>query len=391
MRCPKCGKASPDEARFCRSCGERIAAGTGDGYRPQMLTPEERSRRLLEDAFRLSEEGKLQSAVHACQQAISLNPTSTSAHSLLGTLYERVGDRDGAIREYEQVLTLSPGSTVERRRLNELMGVAAAPEHVAVSPRTARMAATGGFVVVALVLLGAIIFTTQQPQPGARDRGERRAARAARQEAAPSVAAASELPPPRLLGLGRVRPPRSVPRRVATPAPRRVQRPASQGFAQWIGPGTFLLPAGGREPYGGMGTQRLARQGYGMPPMRGAVPVRGTGAPTVSTPGWRYPAGAGWAEGAAAQRLARNYYFQGNYQASIDAYRGYLAQNPRAPEPREELAWVYTEAGDHGTAREQYRIALDEYRSDLDRGHNVEAARHGARTCESAINALEAE
>ena len=391
MRCPKCGKASPDEARFCRSCGERLGAGAEGAYRPQMLTPEERSRRLLEDAFRLSEEGKLQSAVHACQQAIALNPTSTSAHSLLGTLFERAGDRDGAIREYEQVLTLSPGSTVERRRLNELMGVAAAAEHVAVSPRTARMAATGGFVVVALVLVGAIIFTTQQPQPGARDRAARRTARAVGQEVAPSVAAASELPPPRLLGSGRVRPPRFVPPRGAAPAPRWVQQPASQGFAQWIGPGTFLLPSGGREPYGGMGAQRLAGQGHRAPPIRGAIPVRGAGAPTVTTPGWLYPAGAASVPGAAGTRLARNYYFQGNYQASIDAYRGYLAKNPRAPEPREELAWVYTEAGDQGAAREQYRIALNEYRADRDRGHNIEAARHGASTCESAINALEAE
>ena len=391
MRCPKCGKESPDQARFCRSCGERLAVATEEAHRPQILTPEERSRRLLEDAFRLSEEGKLQSAVHACQQAISLNPTSTSAHSLLGTLYERVGDRNGAIREYEQVLTLSPGSTVERRRLNELMGVAAAPEHIAVSPRTARMAATGGFVVVALVLLGAIIFTAQQPQPATRDRGARRRARAVTQEAGPSVVAASEIPPPRLLGSGRIRPPRPVAPRVSAPAPRRVQRPASQGYGQWIGPGTFLLPAGGREPYGGMGAERLARQGYRMLPIQGAVPVRGTGAPTVSTPGWRYPSGVASVQAAAVPRLARNYYFQGNYQASIDAYRGYLAQNPRAPEPREELAWVYTEAGDHQTARQQYRIALDEYRADLDRQHNVEAARHGARTCESAINALEAE
>ncbi len=390
MRCPKCGNESPDQARFCRSCGERLAGEAADAHAPRVLTPEERSRRLLEDAFRLSEEGRLQSAVHACQQAISINPTSTSAHSLLGTLYERVGDRDGAIREYEQVLTLSPGSTVERRRLNELMGVAAAPERVAISPRTARMAATGGFVVVALILLGAIIFTTQQPRPAARDRAARRAARAVGQEGVPHIAAASEVPPPRLLRSGRTRPPRTVARRPAAPAPRQVYRPPSQGFGQWIGPGTFLLPSGGREPYGGMGGQRLAQRGYGVPPVQGAVPFRG-GVPTVRTPGWRYPGEIASAQGAAVPRLARNYYFQANYQASIDAYRGYLAQNPQAPEPREELAWVYTVAGDRQRAQQQYQMALDQYRADLNRGHNVEAARHGARTCDSAIKALEAE
>jgi tetratricopeptide (TPR) repeat protein len=123
--------------------------------------------------------------------------------------------------------------------------------------------------------------------------------------------------------------------------------------------------------------------------MVGAVPVRGAGTPTVGTPAWRYQ---GAANGTAPQpRLARNYYLQGDYQRAIDSYRGYLAQNPQAgPEPREELAWVYTEAGDRNTAKQQYQIALDQYQADLARGHNVEAARHGARTCDSAIKALEA-
>lgn len=253
------------------------------------------------------------------------------------------------------------------------------------------MAATGGFVVVALVLLGAIIFTTQQPERGARDRAARRVDQAVVPAAGPGGTSFSELPPPRLLGSGRVRTPRSVPPRVSAVAARPVRQPASQGFGQWIGPGTFLLPSGGREPYGGMGAQALARQGHRVPPIQGAIRIRGAGTPTVATPGWRYPSGVASIPGAAATRVARNFYFQGNYQASIDAYRGYLVENPRAPEPREELAWVYTEAGDYGTAREQYAIALGAYQADLERGHNVEAARHGARTCESAIDALETE
>jgi tetratricopeptide (TPR) repeat protein len=353
-----------------------------------MLTPDERSRRLLEDAFRLSEEGRLQSAIHACQQAISLNPTSTSAHSLLGTLYERSGDRNGAIREYEQVLTLSPGSTVERRRLNELMGVAAAPEQIAVSPRTARMAVTGGFVVVALILIAALVFTSHQPQRSRREMAVARASRRAQQPAAAGTAQ-SQVAPARLVGSGRARAPSPAPPRYASLAPAQAQWPASQGYGQWIGPGAFLLPSGGREPYVGAGT--LAQAGRIRPPIQGAVRVRARGAPTVNTPSWRYPSGVTSVPGAAVPRLARNYYFQRNYQASIEAYRGYLATNPQAPAPRQELAWVYMESGDRQTARQQYGIALDQYQSDLSRGHNVEAARHGARTCESAINALEAE
>lgn len=388
MQCPKCGKESPEQARFCRACGERLADAADDAHAPRVLTPDERSRRLLEDAFRLSEEGRVQSAIHACRQALSLNPTSTSAHSLLGTLYERTGDRDGAIREYEQVLTLSPGSTVERRRLNELMGVAAAPEPVAVSPRTARMAVTGGFVVIALILIGALVFTSQQQERSRRGRAVAQRPQAA-QRPMEMALAPSQVAPPRLLGPGRVRSPRPASARTAAASAARAQRPTSQAHGQWLGPGTFLLSSGGREPYAGAGG--LARGGYTTPPIQGAVRVRGAGAPTVNTPSWLYPSGVASVPGAAVPRLARNYYFQGNYQASIDAYRGYLTENPQAPAPRQELAWVYMDSGDRPTARREYETALDQYQADLSRGHNVEAARHGARTCESAIDVLETE
>ncbi len=380
MRCPKCGNDNPGQARFCRSCGEKLIPESQSAFAPRVLTPEERSRRLLEDAFRLAEEGRLQSAIQSCQQAISLNPTSTSAHSLLGTLFERVGDRDGAIREYEQVLTLSPGSTVERRRLNELMGVAAAPEAIAISPRTTRMAITSGFVVLALVLVGAIIFTTQQPRP-ARQTAVRPAMQAA-QVGTQAAPAAFGMAPPRLATFGRARPSGYGQPRVA-PQPMQQRPQVAQGFG-YLGPGAWTLTGGGGEAYGGMASQRRYAA-----PVQGAVPYRAVAGPTINTPGAvYYPAGY-TAATTVAPAPARNYYFQGNYQQSIEAYRSYLAQNPQAAEPREELAWVYTESGNYQQAQQEYRAALDQYRSELERGHNIEAAKHGVRTCESAIRALE--
>jgi tetratricopeptide (TPR) repeat protein len=350
---------------------------------------EDRARRLLEDAFRLSEAGQLQQAIRACQQAISLNPASTSAHSLLGTLFERAGDRDGAIREYEQVLTLSPGSTAERRRLNELMGVPAAPEAVAVSPRTARLAVTGGFLVVALVLAGAIVFTTQQGEPPPRQGRARPPARVAQQQAEAGAAAQSMAAPSRVINLGRTmlgRP--TVPRQVAA-RPRETSRRREYGFGQWVAPGAFLLTSGGgggyqRPPAGARPRWQAAA------PMQGAVLMAGTRAPAIRTPGGRYGSGLSQAGWGSSPRVAQAYYAQGQYQRAIEAYRGYLRQNPNAGgAPREELAWVYMESGDYGNAGREYRTALGQYRDDLSRGHNVEAAKHGARTCESAVRALE--
>lgn len=388
MRCPKCGRESPEQARFCRSCGERLAPEGGDALAPRVLTPDERSRRLLEDAFRLSEEGRVQQAIQVCQQAIALNPTSTSAHSLLGTLYERIGDRDGAIREYEQVLTLSPGSTVERRRLNELMGIATASEQAAVAPRTARMAVTGGFIVVALVLVGLIVFTQQGPQPGARPAGRQFTPRQTPVAGGELTPPSFEVAPPRLGGLGRTRiaslwaPPPSPVRA----QPRQQQFASEQGYGQSLGHGAFQLPAATGPAYGGLANRGPSGPAYGQPPIEGAIPYRSNQSPAVRTQEGYAPRAGG---GAGATGAARVYYLQGDYQRAVNAYRGYVASNPQAPAPREELAWVYTQAGNYNSAKQEYRTALDQYRAELDRGHNVEAARHGVRTCESAIRALE--
>ncbi len=81
---------------------------------------------------------------------------------------------------------------------------------------------------------------------------------------------------------------------------------------------------------------------------------------------------------------------QKDYQRAIETYRGYLSESPQAGAAvREELAWVYAESGQPRRAAREYDTALSQYRTDLNRGHNVEAARHGVRTCESALKALE--
>ncbi len=384
VRCPKCGKDSPDQARFCRACGQELTADAQSAA-PTPTSPEERARRLLEDGFRFSEAGRLQQAIEACQQAISFNPASTSAHSLLGTLFERVGDREGAIRAYEQVLTLSPGSTVERRRLNELMGVPAAPEPVAVSPRAAQMALTGAIVVV--VAVAAILYTSHQAPSTRREARGPGAAQLARRGETPGPTALSATAPPRFVNLGR-----AIPRMPARPRqlaamPREQPRWQDYGFGQRVGPGSYLLPAAGGGQYASA-RPRARRQP--VPPIHGAVLLPGSAAPTLPTPGWRYPSGLAEVGGGGSSRLARAYYMQKDYQRAIETYRGYLNESPQAGAAvREELAWVYAESGQPRRAAREYDTALSQYRTDLNRGHNVEAARHGVRTCESALKALE--
>lgn len=387
VRCQKCGTDSPDQSRFCRACGESLS-GRAAITPLAGMTAEDRARRLLEEAFRLSEEGRVIAAIQTCQQAVAINPNSTSAHSLLGTLYERQGDRENAIREYEQVLTLSPGSTVERRRLNELMGVPAAREAAGgISPRTARLAVTGGAAMVALVLIGAIVMTLQQPprpaRPGAVSAQPNRIV--TRENAAPAeVGAYAPSPGTVYYSQPRSQTPRFSAPRAFAQQPRPQQNRNNYGGGQWVAPGTFVVPMTAA-PRAAAAPRMPASL---RPPFAGAVPVYSATPPTVTTP--RFRGGGGMYAGQVSPDVGRSYYFRGDYRGAIDAYQSYLAQNPSAgAAPREELAWVYTEAGDRNSASQQYRQALNEYQSDLTRGHNVEAARHGVRTCDSALKALE--
>lgn len=391
VKCPKCGRDSPDQARFCRFCGAAFGGAAAGAPSPgPVATPEQRGQRLLEEAFRLSEEGRIVAAIQACEQALAVNPNSVSAHSLLGTLYERQGDRESAIREYEQVLTLSPESTVERRRLNELMGVPTARERIAISARTARLAITGAFVVILFVLLGAILFTTQRGPAAPRRAVPAVPLRAEAVAGAPAVPTQMVPVPGRAFTFGRAAIP--SPTRPAQIAQAPVgARPTQPAFGQWVGPGAYLMPSGGSERFMGLSSPGgVVARGRVTPagPLPGAVRYQGT--PVVRTPAWQraravVPAGA-----ALSAQAGREYYFQGDYNRAIDAYQAYLAEHPAAgPAPREELAWVYSEAGDSGRALGQYQQALSQYQADLQRGHNTEAARHGVRTCESAIKALQ--
>jgi len=390
-KCPKCGRDSPDQARFCRSCGTPLAANGGSAAAPPGGTPEQRGQRLLEEAFRLSEESRILGAIQACQQAITVNPNSVSAHSLLGTLYERQGDRDAAIREYEQVLTLSPESTVERRRLNELMGVPTAREGVRISIRAAKVTVAGATMVVAVGLVVAILFSTQQG-PSQRGKARLPGGTLGRGPAGPGGMQAEVVPAPgRTFALGRFSAP---PATAALRPPRASGGLGSAGPAgrdqlggQWVAPGTYLLPSTGLPPAYGGGSGRPRAEG-GLAPAIGAVPYQGT--PVISTPALGPPTGMNRARAGVSHQRARDYYFAGDYNRSIEAYQSYFAQNPQAGAPaREELAWVYAESGSRRQAVGEYQSALREYQSDVQRGHNVEAARHGIRTCESAIKALE--
>ncbi len=127
MYCQDCNTGNSVDSKYCKECGTKI----NSGYRTMMLSIQdlplhqsdeevEKLTRLLDMAFWHNQAGNHDAAITACEAALSLNPNSTTAHSLLGTLYEKRGEDDKAIHHFESVLSLNPESQADAQKLEQL-------------------------------------------------------------------------------------------------------------------------------------------------------------------------------------------------------------------------------------------------------------------------------
>ncbi|MGI4791147.1 MAG: tetratricopeptide repeat protein [Janthinobacterium lividum] len=127
MYCQDCNTGNSVDSKYCKECGTKI----NSGYRTMMLSIQDlpldqteesidRLTRLLDMAFWHNQAGNQEAAITASEAALALNPNSTTAHSLLGTLYEKKGDDAQAIRHFEAVLALNPDSPADAAKLDQL-------------------------------------------------------------------------------------------------------------------------------------------------------------------------------------------------------------------------------------------------------------------------------
>src|SRR5690349_575764 len=100
MVCLSCSTDCDNGFKFCPECGQRLAAAApppADNGAKAAPVPDVRldevegAARLLDQAFELYDDGRYEEAVGYCQAAMALDPSGSTAHSLLGMLYERMG------------------------------------------------------------------------------------------------------------------------------------------------------------------------------------------------------------------------------------------------------------------------------------------------------------
>ncbi|MDW8105743.1 MAG: tetratricopeptide repeat protein, partial [Armatimonadota bacterium] len=126
MFCTQCGAHNTDDSRFCYQCGHRLQPErpmpTLDESAFQLESPEQQAkiRQLLDEALAHEADGRFAEAILACEGVLVLDPANTSAHSLLGLIYEKQGDLQKAAAEYEKVVALNPDSAADRAKLEEL-------------------------------------------------------------------------------------------------------------------------------------------------------------------------------------------------------------------------------------------------------------------------------
>jgi tetratricopeptide (TPR) repeat protein len=125
--CTECGTRNTADSKYCKECGGKVNIG----HRTMMLSVDdlaavhdaqnqERLKKLLDMAFWHNQAGNLDASVLASEAALAIHPNSTTAHSLLGTLYEKKGNDAKAIEHFEAVVTLNPNSAADAAKLDQV-------------------------------------------------------------------------------------------------------------------------------------------------------------------------------------------------------------------------------------------------------------------------------
>ena len=172
MYCSSCGAKNVAESNFCRQCGLKLeklpAPKISEEAFDRAMPEDEQVSALLELAYRRRKENDIAGAIGLCQEVLIIRPDSTTAHGLLGQLYEQTGDREKAVEQYERVLKLNPGSIADRVKLDDLRDGRKAPAvirnamptGVSVDPNGAAIRGAmiwGVGICVLIILSGAVL------------------------------------------------------------------------------------------------------------------------------------------------------------------------------------------------------------------------------------------
>ena len=180
MICPHCKNRNPIGNKFCRECGEKLtlpenSLAAEEAARVFGERQAEKCAALLTEAHIMANAKKFAAALALAEEAVAILPESTSALSLLATLYEQTEQEQKAIAAMEKVVALNPRSQADLIKLDQLKrGVHVLPYQGATPPKMETrlqksaplpwlpLALAGG---VAVSVIGAGLFWLSRTNP----------------------------------------------------------------------------------------------------------------------------------------------------------------------------------------------------------------------------------
>lgn len=413
MFCTQCGAYNTDDSRFCHRCGHRLQPEhkipTLDESAFQLDSPEqqEKIQQLLNDALAHEAEGRWHEAILACEGVLVLDPANTSAHSLLGLIYEKQGELQKAVAEYEKVVALNPDSVADRAKLEELRRRLRMPTpkpHHREPNQTPLL--IGIFVTVGLFVLGLAAMNYQERPKPAQPQTQPSAQPSAGytpyewyaptapgyvQPTAPQAPSASQPVTPLQERPGertssgvraeRLPLPPLPPLTVAPPSQSATAHPQSErpqnnsGSTQPSTGGSVVMPDVPLQP--GTSGQPAGRQ----PVMEITVrPGTGGGSGVVAPP----PPSM---ESEDLMRVAQQHQLAGRYREAIPLYQKALQGATDKGFIYQQIGLCYQRLGELDSARNAYQQAIAEYERQIAANQNVERARRGLEAAKQGLAA----
>lgn len=386
--CRYCNAENPADARFCKLCGQPLAAEATS----RLSTAE--VEETVQDGYRLLADGKPHEALYVAKAALAQAPDNLGGLALKGMALEALDDLPGAVACFERIVELNPSSTLDRIKLEQLhrrLYETPYEETTKEANWTAILAGFGATLVV--IALGALLALNQKE---------------------PTETIASAEPETTVATFQPIeQPPQQTPQQPQTNQPAQNEPPTSTGSA--IRPPSL---GGGNTPFSGpiiltpdqvSGLPDVHAQGGGSnrnvggeesrgePPVS-SPPPSNPGDDNVISPPARDPviqikphegrgggAGSGGSERESENiyRIANEKMKAGDYRGAIADFQKSLSGSTRPALTHQLIARCYRALGEFDNAKRHFEQALRLYEAS-----NAPGAQAGAEACRRELAAL---
>lgn len=159
VACKRCNSSNSLDSKFCRQCGAALPE-------EDLALALAELDALIAEGFRAFNEGRTEEAMLISASAVESNPSASSAVSLQGMCHERVGEVAEALECYEKVVSLNPGSALDKIKVTQLRNQLAGRSLEVEAPNRRRALAGALSAVVLVVAIGSLaaVLTGNRPK-----------------------------------------------------------------------------------------------------------------------------------------------------------------------------------------------------------------------------------